>query len=203
MISLENITLDLTSFKSLTKERLADLLAIIDESQSTTVRHYHEKVLFIQALCRGELPSLGITQIPQLIGPLLYISSGKLCQYGYGYFKNKLLHFQKIVNIWNVYLGNLANCISSLPDLAINNIIELQIDGFIHLKLQRENILSAKIDLTKIDKLYTIKEDSFYYELFLTNSMDDIKKQLIFSGYYSKSQELFKTLEILNIHINK
>ena len=138
--------------------------------------------------------------MPELIGALLYISSGKQCQYGYSYFKSKLLHFQKVLNVWDVFLKNVANRISGLPKLIFDNIIEIRINGFIHLIIQREDLLLAKIDIANLDKLYTIKEDSFYYEILLAKEdvQSETKWQLIFSDFEAKEDKLRETFNNLN-----
>lgn len=200
MSKSDNITVDPIKFQSLTKETLAKLLSIVNSSNTTNVRHLSEKKLFIQALCSGLLHSNEMDRMPELIGTLLYISSGKQCQYGYSYFRNKLLHFKKIIDVWDVFLGNVAKCISELPNLTFDNIIEIRINGFIHLKIQRENILLANIDIANLDNLYTIKGDSFYYEILLAkgNDLSDTRGQLIHSEFEANGSKLRKTFKNLN-----
>ena len=200
MSNSDNTTLDPIKFKSLTKEKLAQLLSVVNNSETTNVRHLGEKKLFVQALCSGQWHSNEMDRMPELIGTLLYISSGKQCQYGYSYFKNKLLHFKKIIDVWDVFLGNVAKCISELPNLTFDNIIDIRINGFIHLKIQRENILLANIDMANLDNLYTIKGDSFYYETLLAkgNDLSDARGQLIHSEFEANGSKLKETFKNLN-----
>lgn len=200
MSKSDNITVDPIKFQSLTKEKLSKLLTIVNSSNTTNVRHLSEKKLFIQALCGGQWHSNEIDRMPELIGTLLYISSEKQCQYGYSYFKNKLLHFKKIIDVWDVFLGNVAKCISELPNLTFDNIIEIRINGFIHLKIQRENILLANIDIANLDNLYAIKGDSFYYEILLAkgNELSETRGQLVFSEFEANGNKLRETFKYLN-----
>ena len=68
MSKSDDITHDPIKFKSLTKEKLAKLLSIVNSSETTNVRHLLEKELFVQALCSGLLDSNEMDRMPELIG---------------------------------------------------------------------------------------------------------------------------------------
>ena len=200
MSNSENTSLSPIKLKSLTKKKLAKLISVIDAPQSKKIRHLDDKILFIKALCCDESLTSSINKMPELlIGPLLYMSSDKRCQYSYSYFKTKLSHFKKIINVWDDFLENVANCIAELPDLIFDTVIEVRINGFLQLIIQQENILFAKIDIANLDNLYAIKEGSFYYEVLLT------KGELIYSDFDpsgTKLKETFKNLNALYEHQN-
>lgn len=79
-------------------------------------------------------------------------------------------------------------------------LLEIRINGFIHLKIQRENILLANIDIANLDNLYTIKGDSFYYEILLAkgNDLSNARGQLIHSEFEANGSKLRETFKNLN-----
>lgn len=168
------------------------------------IRNSTEKLLFLNLLMDCDLES----QIKQsknakydyMTGLLLYITSNPHFKYGFGYFKDYIQSFDKILDQWCKFLDAIIADINALPIINLNQHITVEFGKVLNITLCKGIICEVKIDMNNFDSVFKEKNKPYDFcikidlEIFETGKSDGSGLQSDLYKAFSGLNKLIMTL---------
>ena len=109
------------------------------------VRHLAEKLLFMSMLMDNDLENLiekrKNAKYDYMIGLLLYLSSNPRFKYGFGYFKESILKFDKSLSQWCSFLNSIVSDINGMGLISFAPDVILQFGGVLQFEIESNLIM--------------------------------------------------------------
>lgn len=176
-----------------------DKINIIDtEDQPLDVRHRVEKLLFLNLLMdydlENQIEQRKNTKYDYMIGLLLYISSDPHFKYGFGYFKDCIQSFDKLLVQWCKFLNSVIADINALPVISLKQQIVIEFSETLNITLSKGVVYKVEIDMDNFDKLFNNKDKTYDFSIRIDKVIFDMGK----SDGSGLQSNLYKTVSELN-----
>lgn len=164
------------------------------EKQSMTknhdIRHRAEKLLFMSLLMDNDLENLiekrKNTKYDYMTGLLLYIASNPRFKYGFGYFKECILKFDKSLNQWCSFLNSIVSDIQKIGLITFAPDVILQFGSVLQFEIENNSIIDIRFNMVKFDELFDKKGAKYDFDIFVRQEGKSI---IIASGVSDGSGE--------------
>lgn len=115
------------------------------------VRHLAEKLLFMSMLMDYDLENLiekrKNAKYDYMIGLLLYLSSNPRFKYGFGYFKESILKFDKSLSEWCSFLNSIVSDINGMGLISFAPDVILQFGSVLQFEIEANLIIDIRFNL--------------------------------------------------------
>lgn len=154
------------------------------------VRHLAEKLLFMSMLMDNDLENLierrKNTKYDYMIGLLFYLSSNPRFKYGFGYFKECILKFDKSLSDWCFFLNSIVSDIKGMGLISFAPDVIIQFGGVLQFEIKSNLIMDIKFDMVRYNELFEKKGYKYDFDIFVQN---EGKSVIIASGVSDGSGE--------------
>lgn len=176
-----------------------DKIDTIDtESQSLDVRHRVEKLMFLNLLMdydlENQIERRKNAKYDYMIGLLLYIASKPHFKYGFGYFRDCIKSFDKILSQWCKFLDSIISDINALPIINLEQQIVIEFSETLNVTLFKGVIYKIDINMDNFDKLFNNKDETYDFSIRIDKEIFDMGK----SDGSGLQSNLYKTVSELN-----
>ena len=123
-----------------------DEIDMIDEgvqslSKEREVRHRAEKLLFLNLLMdydlENQIERRKNAKYDYMTGLLLYIASNPRFKYGFGYFKDNIQSFDKILSQWCTFLNAVISDVNALPFIDLDQHVVIEFGEVLNITLSK------------------------------------------------------------------
>lgn len=140
----------------------------INESK---IRYRAEKLILLNLLMDKDLENQielrKNSKYDYLIGLLLFITSNQHFKYGYGYFCESIISFDKFLKDWCNFLNAIIADINVLPTIQVPSNITISYEEVIEITISNGYVVSVKIDLNNFDKLFRQRSKNYNFSLII------------------------------------
>lgn len=154
------------------------------------VRHLADKLLFISLLMDNDLENLiekrKNVKYDYMIGLLLYLSSNPRFKYGFGYFKESILKFDKSLSEWCSFLNSIVSDIKGIGLISFASDVILQFGGILQFEIESNLIVDIKFNMVRFNELFENKGPKYDFDILVRN---EGKSVIIASGVSDGSGE--------------
>lgn len=154
------------------------------------VRHLAEKLLFMSMLMDNDLENLiekrKNAKYDYMIGLLLYLSSNPRFKYGFGYFKESILKFDKSLSEWCSFLNSIVSDINGMGLISFAPDVILQFGSVLQFEIESNLIMDIRFNMVKFNELFEKKGPKYNFDIFVQN---EGKSVIIASGVSDGSGE--------------
>lgn len=137
------------------------------------IRHFAEKLLFMSLLMDNNLENLiekrKNAKYDYMIGLMLYISSNPQFQYGFGYFKECILRFDKSMSEWCSFLNSIVSDIKGMGLISFATDVILQFGGVLQFEIESNLIMDIQFNMARFNKLFEKKGPKYDFDIFVRN----------------------------------
>jgi len=159
----------------------------IDEQYTSAkeeIRYESDKRVFLELLMNPQLDNQielrKNAKYDYMIGLLLYIASRRTFGYNFGYFKENIVLFDKILKGWSSFLDAIVKDISVLPEIKLKQSVIIECADILEITVLNDSIIKTSVDLNKIDKIF--EEWTGKYNFNLRISTEYNKTHILESG---------------------
>ena len=121
-----------------------------------------------------------------MIGLLLYLSSNPRFKYGFGYFKESILKFDKSLSDWCSFLNSIVSDINGIGSISFAPSVILQFGGILQFEIESNLIMDIKFNMVRFNELFEKKGSKYNFDIFVQN---EGKSVIIASGVSDGSGE--------------
>jgi len=170
----EQIEMPSVKLHELTREKMFNLfmantnpaVSVTDIDKSNTsgkkhkekVRYETDKLILVNLLMdddlENQIENRKNLKYDYMIGLLLYIASNPHFGYGYGYFKENILHFDNFLSGWAKFLDLIIYDINSLPPLLLEQTVVFEFSGAVKIAVEVDKITGVSIEYDNIGTLF-------------------------------------------------
>lgn len=169
-----------------------------NSSKEGEIRHKAEKLLFLNLLMDDDLENQierrKNAKYDYMNGLLLYIASNHHFKYGFGYFKDKIQSFDKMLQQWCIFLNAVISDINALPIIKLKQQITVEFGEILNISLFENNVCNVRLEMEKFDRLFEKKDKTYNFCIRIDN---EIFETGISDGSGLKSN-LYKAFSDLN-----
>ena len=148
-----------------------DIDTIDSEIQPSEVRYKAEKLLFLNLLMDYDLENLmergKNVKYDYMIGLLLYLVSDSHFKYSFGYFKESIQIFDKMLVQWSEFLNAVIADVTTLPPINLRQSIVVEFDEILNITLLKDVICTVKIDMNNFDRLFRKKSRTYDFSIMI------------------------------------
>lgn len=175
-----------------------------DSPSKLEIRYEKEKRTFISMLFDPTLDSIYALRRNSLFdymtGLHLYISTHPNYSYTFGLFKDKIASFDKLIEGWCEFLKAVVADVITLPVIAWQQPLILEIEGIVRLYLKDEGIIKIFINMSNFNQLFRKLSNNYNFGIFLSSNNGREEQLFILSHSNGKGEDsgLYKEFTRLN-----
>ena len=117
---------------------------------------------------------------------MLYLSSNPRFKYGFGYFKESILKFDKSLSDWCSFLNSIVSDINGIGSISFAPSVILQFGGILQFEIESNLIMDIKFNMVRFNELFEKKGSKYNFDIFVQNKG---KSVIIASGVSDGSGE--------------
>lgn len=175
-----------------------DKIDTIDTESQPLVRHRAEKLLFLNLLMdydlENQIERRKNAKYDYMIGLLLYIASNPHFKYGFGYFRDCIQSFDRLLIQWCNFLDSIISDINVLPVIDLEQEVVIEFNETLNITLTKGVIFKVEIDMNNFDKLFISKDKTYDFCIRIDKEIFDTGK----SDGSGLQSNLYKTVAELN-----
>lgn len=177
-------------------------------SAKEDIRYESDKRIFLELLMDPQLDNhielRKNAKYDYMIGLLLYVASKSTFGYNFGYFKENIVSFDKILEGWSSLLDAIVKDISVLPDIKLKQSVIIECADILEITVLKDSILEVCIDLNRVENIFLRRSDKYSFNLRITAEYGST--QILESGESDGSGDksgLYSSIQHINEIANK
>lgn len=138
-----------------------------------------------------------------MIGLLLYLVSDSHFKYSFGYFKESIQIFDKMLVQWSEFLNAVIADVTTLPPINLRQSIVVEFDEILNITLLKDVICTVKIDMNNFDRLFRKKSRTYDFSIMIDGKVLEAGKSNgcgLQSNLYKTFLELNQLISTLSLH---
>lgn len=129
-----------------------------NSSKQKDIRYRAEKLVFLNLLMdsnlENQIEKRKNTKYDYMIGLLLFVSSNPNFNYGFGYFKENIVSFDKTLDEWCKFLNSVVSDINTIGNISFARDIIIQCGGILRFEVVLDTIIDVSINMEEFSKSF-------------------------------------------------
>lgn len=171
-------------------------------SKLEDVRYRTEKLIFLNLLMdnnlENQIEKRKNAKYDYLMGLLLFVTSNPNFNYGFGYFKESIISFDKALEGWCKFLNSVVSDINVIEEISFVDNAVIQCGGILRIEIKKDFINEVSINMEKFSESFGRCGSKYNFDILVNEGGKLISLVSGESNGSGKGSGLFRHISNLN-----